>query len=70
MEYVIVRFPGSRAVFIDDEEGGVTNEILRLEEGTHTFRLGGAQDYKPESRTLQIKGTTSVKPKEVPFEKK
>ncbi len=47
MEYIIVRFPRKRTVYIDgDEEGnGETNERLRVEEGTHTINLGDPRDY-------------------------
>jgi ribosomal protein S17 len=69
MEYVIVKYLMSRTVLVDDEKAGFTNKILRMEEGTHTFELDGAKDYKPLSQTLEIKRTDSVHPKEVTFEK-
>lgn len=69
MEYVIVKYPLSRTVLVDDEDAGLTNEILRMDEGTHTFALDGAKDYKPLSQTLEISGTNSVNPKGVAFEK-
>jgi hypothetical protein len=69
MEFVIVRYPTRRTVLVDGEEAGFTNKILRMEEGTHTFELDGAGDYMPISQTLEIKGTNSVHPKEVTFEK-
>ena len=69
MEYVTVKYPESRKVLVDGELTGVTNEILKLEEGTHTFELGGAKDYKPLSQTVVIEGTNPVKPMEVAFEK-
>ena len=70
MEFVTVKFPETRSVLIDGEEGGVTNTTLRVEEGTHTFSLGGKQNYKPNSIALQIQRTTMVKPMEVTFEKR
>jgi hypothetical protein len=69
MEYVIVKYPVSRTVLVDGEPAGSTNEILRMDEGTHTFALDGAKDYTPLSQTLEIQGTNSVSPKEVTFEK-
>jgi len=69
MEFVIVKYPMSRTVLVDGEKSGLTNKILRLAEGTHTFELSGAKNYKPLSQTLAIKGTDSVNPKEVTFEK-
>jgi hypothetical protein len=68
MEYVIVKYPTSRTVLVDGEKAGFTNNILRIEEGTHSFALDGAKDYKPLCQTLTIQGTNSVKPKEVTFE--
>ena len=70
MEFIIVKFPETRSVLIDGEEGGFTNTTLRMEEGTHTFSLGGKQDYKPSTLTLKIQRTTMVKPMEVIFEKR
>ena len=69
MEYVKVKYPTSRAVLVDDEKTGLTNEILRMGEGTHTFALNGAKNYKPLSQTLEIQGTNPVSPMEVAFEK-
>jgi len=70
LENILVNFPVSRTVLIDGEESGKTNAILRVEEGTHTFSLGDPQDYKPSSRTVKVKGTSPIKPREVTFVKK
>jgi hypothetical protein len=70
MEHVLVQYPVSRTVLIDGEESGKTNAVLRVEEGTHTFSLGGPQNYKPSSRTVNVKGTSPIKPREVTFVKK
>jgi len=67
MEHILVHFPVARTVFIDGEESGRTNKILRVEEGTHTISLGEPGDYKPSSRTVTIKGTSPIKPREVTF---
>jgi hypothetical protein len=69
MEHVTVTYPEERTVFIDGEEGGLTNETLTVEEGTHTFSLGKPFDYVPRAITLPVVGTTSVKPLEVTFAK-
>ncbi|MBI4618997.1 MAG: PEGA domain-containing protein [Desulfobacterales bacterium] len=69
MEFVTVKYPESKKVFIDGEEAGFTNTTLRVGGGTHTFSLGEPKNYKPDSITLQVTGTTSVKPMEVTFEK-
>ena len=70
MEHVLVNFPESRTVLIDGEVSGMTNDILRVEEGTHTFSLGDPLDYKPSSRTIKVKGTSPIKPRKVTFVKK
>jgi hypothetical protein len=70
MEHILVNFPVSRTVLIDGEESGMSNAILRVEEGTHTISMSGPQDYKPSSRTVSIKGTSPIKPRKVTFAKK
>lgn len=69
MEFVTVKFAKSRAVFIDGKEAGLTNMVLRTNEGTHRFDLGTSEDYQPRSRKVKITGTTSINPQEVIFEK-
>ena len=69
MEYVRVVFPESRIVLIDGEEGGLTNRSLRIDEGTHTFKLDGDQDYTPNWRRPTVTGTNPNAPMEVIFEK-
>lgn len=69
MEYVTVKYPEPRTVYIDGEDAGQTNVTLRVEEGTHTFDLGNPVDYKPGAITVAIKNTTAVRPQEVRFEK-
>ena len=69
MEYVIVRFPESRIVFIDGVEGGITNRSLRVDEGKHTFKLDDPKDYIPNWRRPTVTLTNPIKPMEVFFEK-
>lgn len=68
MEYIVVRYPQKRNVFIDGEETGETDERLRVEEGTHTINLGDPRDYKPKWRRPTVTGTTSIRPMEIEFE--
>lgn len=70
MEHVIVTFPTSRLVYIDDEEGGYTNEPIRLGAGTYVFALGNLQNFRPAQRTVTVKGTTPLAPLEIPFYRK
>lgn len=68
MEYLVVRFPRSRRVLVDDEFNGRTNELIQLEAGTHTISLGPPPTFTPESRRIVLKDTTELTPREVTFE--
>jgi hypothetical protein len=70
MEYVKVTFPTSRLVTIDDEENGNTNEVLRVDAGTHVFSLGKLANFRPASRTVTVQDTTVLEPLEVKFFRK
>ena len=52
MEHVIVKFPTDRLVYIDGEVNGSTNEVLKVDAGTHVFELGNLQNYRPASRKV------------------
>lgn len=67
MEYVIVSFPTDRLVYIDGEESGFTNEVLRVDRGTHLFELGHLQNYRPRQRTVTVADTSVLEPLEVKF---
>jgi hypothetical protein len=41
-------------VYIDDDQGGRTNEVLRVEAGTHVFDLGNLKNYEPESQEVDV----------------
>ncbi len=70
MEYVKITFPTSRLVYIDDEESGSTNEVLRVDAGTHLFELGNLQNYRPATRKVTVEGTTVLEPLEIKFFRK
>jgi len=70
MEFVTVSFPTSRFVYIDGEQGGRTNEVLRIEAGTHQFDLGPLANYAPASLELAVEGTTVLAPLVVVFARK
>jgi len=70
MEYVIVTYRTNRFVYIDGEKGGITNEKLRVSEGTHEFDLGNLENYRPESQEVAVQGTTVLKPLKIVFFKK
>ena len=70
MEYVIVKYPTNRFVYIDDEQNGKTNENLRVEAGTHKFDLGRLENYTPESQEVSVSGSSVLEPMEIEFFKK
>jgi hypothetical protein len=70
MEYVKVTFPTNRLVYIDGEENGNTNEVLRVDAGTHVFELGNLANFRPASRKVTVQDTTALEPLEVPFYRK
>lgn len=70
MEYVIVTYPTNRFVYIDGEKGGISNDVLRVSEGTHEFDLGNLKNYEPESQEVEVQGTTVLKPLEIEFSRK
>ena len=70
MEYVKVTFPTRRLVYIDDEENGYTNTVLRVDAGTHVFSLGNLANFRPASRKLRVADTSVLEPLEVKFFRK
>ncbi len=70
MEYVRVTYPADRVVNIDGVPGGRTNEVLRIDAGTHIFDLGETADYEPISREVKVDGTTVLVPMVIAFTKK
>jgi len=70
MEHVVVTFPTRRLVYIDDEENGYTNEVLRVDAGTHVFTLGNLANFRPASRTVTVEGTSVLEPLEIKFLRK
>lgn len=67
---MIVTFPTKRLVYIDGEENGYTNDVLRVDAGTHVFELGNLANYRPASRKVLVQDTTVLEPLEVAFYRK
>ena len=67
MEYVIVKYPSSRDVFINGKKNGLTNESLRVDAGTSIFDLGEPGDYHPASQEIEVADTTVLEPLEIEF---
>lgn len=71
MEYLVVHFPRSRRVLIDDEFNGKTEEVLEIEAGRHIVSLGPPYDnYTPDLYMIILKNTSELEPREVSFELK
>lgn len=70
MEYVIVIYATKRSVYVDGVLTGDTNEILRMDAGTHKFDLGDPADYDPASQDVVVAGTTVLLPMRVVFTKR
>ena len=54
MEYLIVHFPRSRRVKVDDEFNGRTGELIELEAGSHVVTLGPPDNFAPEERRIVV----------------
>jgi len=70
MEYVIVTFPTRRRVSIDGEYNGLTNEVLRLDAGTHLFSLGRHANYRPAEQQALVQDTSVLQPMQIAFTRK
>ena len=67
MEFVIVKYPESRDVFVDEQVAGRTGETLQIETGHHRFTLGDPPDYAPPTREVTVAGTNPIIPMEIEF---
>lgn len=70
MEYVKVTYPTDRLVYVDGETSGRTNEVLRIDAGTHVFDLGKMANYEPASQEITVEGTTVLAPMVIAFTRK
>ena len=68
MEYLIVHFPRSRRVKVDDEFNGRTDELIELEPGSHVVTLGPPDNFTPYERSLVLKETSEIEPREISFD--
>jgi hypothetical protein len=67
MEYVIVTYPTQRSVYVDGELMGDTNEVLRMDSGTHRFDLGSPADCEPIFFEVAVKETSALLPMKIVF---
>lgn len=68
MEFLIVHFPRSRRVKIDDEFNGRTEELIEIEAGRHVVTLGPPDNFTPSERTIILKDTSELEPREIDFD--
>lgn len=68
MEYLVVHFPRSRRVMVDNEFNGRTEDLIELEAGRHVVSLGPPYNYTPEEQTIILKDTSELDPREVSFD--
>ena len=68
MEYLIVHFPRSRRVKIDDEFNGRTDELIEIEAGRHVVTLGPPANFSPDERTVILRNTSELEPREIGFD--
>lgn len=68
-EYLVVHFSEDRPVILDGEEVGRTEHLLEVAPGSYEVSLGGPQDYQPQSRSIVLNNTSTLRPQEVIFEK-
>lgn len=67
MEFVLVTYPEDRTVYVDGEDNGPTNEVMRVDSGTHDFDLGDSKDYTPDNYHVQVTGTSALEPLTLAF---
>jgi len=66
-EFLLVNFPESRRLVINDVEQGWTNRVVRLEAGTYDVALAGRRNFSPDFQTVTLRHTASTDPQEVTF---
>jgi len=66
VQYLLVTYPGTRAVLADDAPVGFTNHVLMLPAGEYTITLDGNATVPP-SQDVVLAGTSLVKPMVVAF---
>lgn len=68
MEWVVVRFPRVRDVYVGGSRVGRTNRLLTTRAGLQTFHLGDGGGYRPSARRIDVRETLATAPLVVHFE--
>jgi hypothetical protein len=66
-EFLLVNYPESRRLLINDIVQGWTNTVIRLESGTYDISLAGKRDFSPDSQKVTLRHTAPPVPAEVTF---
>ena len=66
-EFLLVNYPQTRQLRINDILQGWTNMVLRLEAGTYEVTLTGRQDFSPDVQTVTLRYTAPTLPAELTF---
>jgi hypothetical protein len=67
MEFMIVKFPGTREVRVDGVPHGRTNIILQFEAGIHDVTLGPPWNFAPLEQKVRLVNTAALDPYRVEF---
>ena len=67
MEYLIVLFPETRGVMVDDKVQGKTNIVLQLEAGDHDVTLEPPRNFSPTSQHIVLQNTAALDPCRITF---
>ena len=68
MEFLVVHFPRSRCVLVDNEFNGRTEDLIEIEAGRHVVSLGPPYNYTPKEQAIILKDTAELDPREVSFD--
>lgn len=68
MEYLLVHFPNSRRVKIDNHYQGRTDQLIELEAGRHIVTLGPPYNFTPDERKVVLRDTNPLVPREISFD--
>lgn len=69
LEFMFVKYPSSRTVYVDGNRTGFTNTIIAVEAGHHVFDLGSPKNYVPEEERRKVENTSVIDPLELEFKK-
>jgi hypothetical protein len=66
-DYIIVRYPESREVYVGNSVVGYTDEMISIESGKYIFHLGEPNNYKPPFVSVVVESTNALQPLVIEF---